>query len=141
MKEYFTTSYEQNRKNKLLELNTIYNKLLSTYKDEIDLQKKNSTLDEIYNYNYTIINELDKYLDLIENQISILNKKKEILANLDKEILALKNSNIINYNTNINDLKIRNKNDKILNIILLIICILLLILFFFFVQLKTNVKK
>jgi hypothetical protein len=142
MKEYFTTSYEQKRKNKLLELNEKYNQLLSLYKSESDSSKKTETARELYKYNSTIMTELDAYLDLIESQINILSDKNSELSDLNAKLIELENINpVIDYTNDITELEKANKTVKLINIVLLIICILLITVFFFFVLVVINVKK
>lgn len=134
MKEYFTTTYEQKRKDKLLELNKTYNALLSTYTSQEDNMKKNDAANNLYNYNNTtIMTELDNYLDLINSQMEILENKKMKLDEIENSILSLqKEKETIDYTTNLNELNIRNKTSKMTNMFLLIICALLIVLIIFF---------
>jgi hypothetical protein len=142
MKEYFTTSYEQRKREKLLTLNETYNALLNTYNSQSSGLEKNKAANNVYNNTDVIMNELDGFLDLIESQMTILSTKKTELDQLENEIIELKSQqDTINYTSNIEELKKRNKRDKMYNIMLLIICFLLLILFFFFAQVATNVNQ
>ena len=132
MKEYFTSSYEQKRKDNLLEINNKYNNLISTYNSQSDnneLDNQNTTSTKIYGYNNKMMSELNKYLDLIESQITILENKQNKLAIIENKIHNLKKPNTLNYNTNISEIKLKNKNDNIMNILLIVICCLLLSLF------------
>lgn len=142
MKEYFTTSYEQRKREKLLTLNETYNALLNTYNSQGSGLKKNTAANNVYNNTDVIMNELDGFLDLIESQMTILSTKKTELDQLENEIIDLKSQQAtIDYTSNIEELEKRNKRDKMYNIMLLIICFLLLILFFFFAQVATSVKQ
>lgn len=136
MKEYFTSTYEQKRKEKLLELNNTYNELLNTYNSQSDsnIIKKQEAANALYSYdNTTIMTELDNYLDLIDSQMTILENKKKELDTIENDIISLKKqTSKLDYSTNLNELETRNKSSKMINIFLLIICILLVILFFFF---------
>jgi hypothetical protein len=143
MKEYFTASYEQKRKNKLIELNEKYNQLLSTYNSESDSIKKTDAAKELYKYNSLIMTELDEYLDLIEAQVSILASKSDELKDINLKLSNLENENdiIIDYSNDITELKKTTRTTNIVNILLLIICVALLVIFFFFALVVINVKK
>jgi hypothetical protein len=128
MKEYFSVSYEQKKKDKLNEINEIYNKLISTYTSETNTLKKAEAGNDIKQYNLQIMNELDNYLDLIESQMTILDNKQN-------ELIALENNNIntnlssIDYTNDISTLDKQIKKYKTINTVLITISILLIILF------------
>lgn len=131
MKEYFSVSYEQKKKDKLNEINEIYNTLMSTYTSETDVAKKASAASEIRQYNLQIMTELDNYLDLIESQMTILDNKQN-------ELIELENANItdtepaIDYTNDIAILDKHIKDDKAIIIGISIITILLLLVLFMF---------
>lgn len=128
MKELFTTSYEEKRKNNLIELNDKYNKLLSTYElynnnDIRDLSQISETENDIINHNKLLISELHKSADMLDTQINIYENKKQELDKIEKQILKLdEKDSDLNYSTNIKQLKKENNKNSITNLILLILC-------------------
>ena len=130
MKEYFTTSYEQRKKDKLLELNELYSKLLSTYTSEVNASKKAVIANELYNYNKNIIADLNAYLDLIETQITILDDKKSELVELET-VRVNRTNDPIDYTKDITELTNKNAKYKNVNFALFAIVVLLIILLAF----------
>ena len=138
MKEYFTSSYEQKRREKLIEINNKYNALIPTYTAEkaksplnvnkiAELEVKLTKMDE------DLITELDNYVNLLDSQVDMLKDKKTKLDEIENKLIELKNSNLqVSYDTNLEELKERNISEKKKIIVMIIICIILVILFFFF---------
>jgi hypothetical protein len=129
MKEYFSVSYEQKKRDKLNEINEVYNKLISTYKSENDITKKANTANEIKQYNLYIMEELNNYLNLIESQITILNDKQNELTKLESKEL-INTQPVIDYTNDITVLENNIKKNKIIFISIIIISVVLLLLLF-----------
>lgn len=134
MKEYFTTSYEQKRKEKLIKLSETYDKLLSSYKsynpDEVrDINVRNKLETKITDFNKQLINELNKSADLIEQQIKIYENKLTELSSLKEKLVSLedKGNAIITFKHNLAEADNLNKKATMNNLILLILCCLLLV--------------
>ena len=116
MKEYFTSTYEQTRKNKLIEINNTYNELLNTY-ESATIQNKNESTNELYDNSNEIMNELDEYLTLIEKQMNMLEEKKVKLSDIENKIIELKSNRAsVNFNKNLEELKMKNDKDRFYNI-------------------------
>lgn len=134
MKEYFTTSYEEKRKANLIKLSEQYDKLLSTYKaynpnDVRDAPRIVSLENDIKNYSKTVINELNKSADMIEQQIKLYEEKLTELDSLRTKLINTEtNNNDINtFNINLSDTQQLNNNYTRNNLILFIICCILII--------------
>lgn len=132
MKEYFTTSYEQKRKDQLLTINESYNKLISTYKETSNVSDRENVTKNINLNNKKNMDTLDEYLSLLEKQIDIIDEKKIRLDNVEKQLMDLKNTNHTDKVDNLNELYKINNSWININIILIIVCIILAIIFFFF---------
>lgn len=134
MKEYFTTTYEENRKERLIELSNIYDKLLNSYKsfnpdDNRDANQIIKVERKLKSFNKELIDELNKSADMIELQIEIYEKKLGELTALRNKLTNLSDDNneIITYKYNLAETQKINKKYTTNNLILLALCCLLII--------------
>lgn len=130
MKEYFTTTYEQKKKDKLLEINDVYSKLIPTYKATSNQVDKIKIEQSIVSTNENVMNQMDEYLELIEKQFTIIDEKNMSLAKLHSDIAELEaNKYQRQFKNNISDVKQTNSDYNTRNILLLTSLIIFIIIY------------
>lgn len=134
MKEYFTTSYEEKRKEKLIQLSETYDKLLSSYKSYNPDDSRDATIisgleTKLENFNKELIDELNKSADMIEEQIEIYENKLDELTALRDKLTGLTedNGDIVTFTSNLEETQKLNKEYTTRNLILLVLCCILII--------------